>query len=547
MITIKKLSGGGGGSATWGDISGTLSNQTDLNSALSGKQPTLIDLTNIRTVNGNSLLGNTNLVTNYLYSEVVYVSKNIATSGNGTLGTPFKTIQEGINYFGLPINAADYQRRCKVVILDSGVYTENLIIPHRAITIEGNGVTISGNITREIDDNLEFAVSSSTFRARFSMIGSGVTARDSHTGFINGIRVTGNYSAVIRSGGVGFTTHDTYWQGVRLDGTFTTAVDIGNESTYLIGCRMVGVVSGGTSLYLQRVINTQFDAAVACYFWVNFDTVTFLSTTLSGSSSVVEQGWKDVVFATGTTFTFPAGQTIAVNDETYQNILKNVTFTNVPTYSNLSFDGIVLSKASGKGIKIDPALPTFGWRDIVGQIIPRASGSPAPAFTAFRGTNILEYAFQTGDKIDNISFHMPHDYVVGTDIYLHVHWGHNGTAISGSFVITWYVSYAKGHQQGLFNSELTVIQTISTPNIATVPQWQHRIDEIQLSNTGGDITHIDKALLEPDGIIKVALTTTTISTITGSATSNLPYILFVDVHYQSTNIATKNKIPNFYV
>lgn len=33
--------GGGGGSASWGAISGTLSDQTDLNSALSGKEPTL--------------------------------------------------------------------------------------------------------------------------------------------------------------------------------------------------------------------------------------------------------------------------------------------------------------------------------------------------------------------------------------------------------------------------------------------------------------------------------------------------------------------------
>lgn len=43
--------------AVWGQISGTLSNQTDLNSALSGKQATLVSGTNIKTVNSISLLG----------------------------------------------------------------------------------------------------------------------------------------------------------------------------------------------------------------------------------------------------------------------------------------------------------------------------------------------------------------------------------------------------------------------------------------------------------------------------------------------------------
>ena len=50
-----------GGGASWGSITGTLSAQTDLNTALSGKQATLVSGTNIKTVNGNSLLGSGNL------------------------------------------------------------------------------------------------------------------------------------------------------------------------------------------------------------------------------------------------------------------------------------------------------------------------------------------------------------------------------------------------------------------------------------------------------------------------------------------------------
>ena len=50
-----------GGSAVWGGITGTLSSQTDLQSALNAKQATLVSGTNIKTVNGNSLVGSGNV------------------------------------------------------------------------------------------------------------------------------------------------------------------------------------------------------------------------------------------------------------------------------------------------------------------------------------------------------------------------------------------------------------------------------------------------------------------------------------------------------
>lgn len=44
-------------SSNWGDIGGTLSNQTDLQNALNAKQETLVSGTNIKTINSTSLLG----------------------------------------------------------------------------------------------------------------------------------------------------------------------------------------------------------------------------------------------------------------------------------------------------------------------------------------------------------------------------------------------------------------------------------------------------------------------------------------------------------
>lgn len=55
------ISASGGGAAAWGSITGTLSSQTDLNSALGGKQATLVSGTNIKTINSASLLGSGNI------------------------------------------------------------------------------------------------------------------------------------------------------------------------------------------------------------------------------------------------------------------------------------------------------------------------------------------------------------------------------------------------------------------------------------------------------------------------------------------------------
>lgn len=48
--------------AAWGYITGTLSNQTDLQTALDAKQATLVSSTNIKTINGASVLGSGDLV-----------------------------------------------------------------------------------------------------------------------------------------------------------------------------------------------------------------------------------------------------------------------------------------------------------------------------------------------------------------------------------------------------------------------------------------------------------------------------------------------------
>lgn len=204
------------------------------------------------------------------------------------------------------------------------------------------------------------------------------------------------------------------------------------------------------------------------------------------------------------------------------------------------YQGKVLTADGADGVDFGVAV----WKDKEGGAIARNSGATAPSFTAFRGGVIDQYAFSANDEIQ-FEFHIPHDYKVGSDMHLHVHWSHNGTAISGNMVWTYYATYAKGHNQAAFPAEVTGTITYATTNIATTPQYQHRIDEIQLTAAAPSGSQIDSDSLEVDGLILVNITATTIPTITGG-TPNEPFLLKVDLHYQADSIGTVNKVPNFY-
>ena len=191
--------------------------------------------------------------------------------------------------------------------------------------------------------------------------------------------------------------------------------------------------------------------------------------------------------------------------------------------------------AVGTGVRV--------WKDLLGDITPKTSGPGAPSLSAFRGGNVRGFAYSAGDDGDGI-FHIPHDWVPGTDLYLHIHWAHNGTAISGSLVVNLYVTYAKGFGGGVFPVEIAPSITVSTPNIATIPQYSHRVDEIQLSSSTPSATQLNTSLIETDGIIMVHFDVGTIPTITGGS-PNEPFIITMDLHYLSSQIGTANKAPPF--
>jgi hypothetical protein len=201
-------------------------------------------------------------------------------------------------------------------------------------------------------------------------------------------------------------------------------------------------------------------------------------------------------------------------------------------------DNVIMSGTTGEGILVDPASTTYCWHDMLGPIVVRGVAATDPSYSTYRG-NLRQYQFGLNDTVE-ITFHVMHDYAPSTDMYIHAHWSHNSAAVTtGSVTWSFEIWYAKGHDQAAFPASKTVTVTQN----GSTTQYQHMIAEVAFTNDGGDATHYDRADIEVDGlvIIRVELTANSLNAATD------PFLHMCDIHYQSTNIGTKNKAPNFYV
>jgi hypothetical protein len=227
------------------------------------------------------------------------------------------------------------------------------------------------------------------------------------------------------------------------------------------------------------------------------------------------------------------------------------TFTH---YSDTYVNGsdLIMPKTSGKGIKVDNTTPTFGWRDIIGQLNDRTAGASGPVWSTYRG-NINAWKFPTasGSKNMYIDFHMPHDYVPGSDIYIHIHWSQNvvdtGGAAAAPGNVKWYfdVTYADGHGTpgGAADPFIAEINTNVVQQGSTT-QYGHMIAEVQLSAASPSASQLDSDTLQVDGLLLVRVHRD--SNDAADTLDQSPFIHFIDIHYQSTNMATKQKAPDFY-
>lgn len=206
-------------------------------------------------------------------------------------------------------------------------------------------------------------------------------------------------------------------------------------------------------------------------------------------------------------------------------------------YHIVARDSIVLPSEAGKGIKVNTSNPSYQWVDLIGNIMVNPGPvSNKPDFTTYTN-GIKQFQFLVDNEVF-LEFHMHHDYVPGTDMYIHTHWSHsNPTVPSG--VITWgfELLYAKGYSRQSFNATASVV-TVSAS--LAVPQYQHEISEIPFTNGDGSGGLINRNNLEPDGIFLVRCY---LQSNTGTVA---PFLHFCDMHYQSTGIGTVNRNYNFY-
>lgn len=182
-----------------------------------------------------------------------------------------------------------------------------------------------------------------------------------------------------------------------------------------------------------------------------------------------------------------------------------------------------------------------GWKDLIGDVTPKPSAAGSPTLATWR-TNTRWFRYSAGDDGD-IIWHMPHDWMPNSDMYLHAHWGHNGTNISGSLVLNCYLTYAKGHQQEAFGAEKQIDITVANLNITNTPQYFHRVDEVPLAIVGG-AGLFDPTAIEVDGLFLMHFEVATIPTITGGGGE--PFIFTFDIHYQTDRTATRRRSPDFY-
>lgn len=215
------------------------------------------------------------------------------------------------------------------------------------------------------------------------------------------------------------------------------------------------------------------------------------------------------------------------------NTTEVLRIRNATKNAEIATGNLVLPKTSGVGLKVDPAAPTFPWKDNLGVSVTRSTGVGSPTWAPITGS-IYGWKMVNGDAFQ-VLFHMTHDLVQGSDQYIHSHWEHNGTAISGSLIIRYIYRY--GRTDLPFTAEKTITQTVSTPNIATKPAYCNFIEEVQFSSLAGSATLAVSPDIYPDTIVQVRIIVDQIPTITGGDF----FLHITDLHYQSLYGGTKQK------
>lgn len=173
------------------------------------------------------------------------------------------------------------------------------------------------------------------------------------------------------------------------------------------------------------------------------------------------------------------------------------------------------------------------WEDLVqymGAGEKKASNPP-------NELQIGEFTLLEFDEKDQVTmhYHVLHDYKVGSDAFVHVHWSPLRDAVPGDIgtTVVWTINYtiARGHHQGGVNDWATpTTLTLTHTFDGTELEHEHMITE---SVTGFD-------LLEADSILTVSAKYDE-----GSTWGDTVIGMSCDLHYESTQETTISRVPPF--
>lgn len=310
-----------------------------------------------------------------------------------------------------------------------------------------------------------------------------------------------------------------------------SSLEVNGDGNIIVGNSLANETNKGGALSVGHYTNAEEPAII-----FGAAATATANLLLFGGGSAALNAATQISFYTASNNTTTTGtERIRITDNTFTLNL------------DMEFDDaefLVFDKASGNGIKVDTTTPTFGFADLLGEVFQRNTGASKPTRAVWKG-GTFGFQFAAG-KNEEFEFHIPHDYVLGTEIFLHIHWGHNKTTVTGGTVTFDYeLTYSKGHGQGVFGTN--AISTIVSAT-ATTAQYSHELSEGQVSVSGGSGTQIDTDGLEPDGVIKATVGVNANNLTVSSGGVPDPFIHYVDIHYQSTGlIGTKGKAPDFYV
>lgn len=164
------------------------------------------------------------------------------------------------------------------------------------------------------------------------------------------------------------------------------------------------------------------------------------------------------------------------------------------------------------------------WEDLRIASSARTTGPNPATLEVFRDT-LRAWRFDNGASIKELFFsaQVPHAYKQGTDLKLHIHWGHASAADNGAVV--WQCEYAWANNLSSMPASTTTAATAA--NVLAADQYKPMVTPIAtLTGTGKEVSSLLLLRLFRDP-----------ANAGDTSTANV-FMLELDLHYQSDTVGS---------